>query len=354
MSVKTPLFSFMNDIRNYTYEELKELFVTNCHKEYRVKQLFKWLYAKGCCSFDLMTDLSKDFREELKKNFDIKQLSIKARLQSIDGTQKFLFQTEDEGLIETVLIPDERRYTICISSQLGCAMGCKFCNTGDRGFDRNLKTWEILAQLIKVVEITGIKPNNIVFMGMGEPLANYQNVVKAIKTLQHQAGFNYSPRKITLSTCGLADKIETLGQDVLVKLAVSLNATTDEVRDKIMPVNKKYRIKRLVEALKRFPLQKNSEITIEYVLLSDINDSVADAERLASILKGIKVKINLIMFNTWGDGRFNPPKMEQLLSFQQVLWDKGLRVLIRDSKGSDILAACGQLRGKFDSSEKVA
>ena len=344
----------MDDIRNYTYEELKIIFEKNGHKEYRVKQLFKWLYAKGCGSFDLMTDLSKDFREELKASFCIKELKLKTKLQSVDGTQKFLFQTEDGGFIESVLIPDERRYTICISSQLGCAMDCKFCNTGDRGFERNLETWEILAQLIKVVEITGVKPNNIVFMGMGEPLANYDNVVKAIKTLQNPNGFNYSPRKITLSTCGLADKIELLGRDVLVKLAVSLNATTDEVRDKIMPVNKRYPIKRLIESLKNFPLQKNSEITIEYVLLDGVNDSLVDAERLYSLLKGLKTKINLILFNEWGEKPFTPPNMEKVLSFQQVLWDKGMRVLIRESKGSDILAACGQLRGQYKHPEKVA
>ncbi len=338
----------MNDIKNFSYDELKTFFQGLGHKEYRTKQLFKWLYNRYCNDFDRMTDLSLSFREELKNRFVSKQLEIHEMMVSQDGTKKFLFRTEDGGFIETVLIPDGKRFTICVSSQLGCAMDCKFCNTGDRGFERNLETWEILGQILKVIELTGIKPNNIVFMGMGEPLANYDNVVRAIKILKHPDGFNYSYRKITVSTSGLADKIERLGRDVDVKLAVSLNATTDEVRTKIMPVNKKYPIKRLMEALKNFPLPKNSEITIEYVLINNVNDSVDDAKRLYVLLKGLRVKVNLILFNNWGKKDFEPPVMEKVLAFQRVLWDRGMRVLIRESKGQDILAACGQLRGKYD------
>lgn len=342
----------MEDFRNYPYTELKDILARKGHKEYRAKQLFKWLYLRCCHDFELMTDLSKDFREELRNIFAIKKINLIESQTSKDGTKKFLFKTTDEGLIETVLIPDENRYTVCVSSQLGCAMDCSFCNTGDRGFERNLETWEILEQIIEVIDIANIKPNNIVFMGMGEPLANYENVVKAIKILQDPNGFNYSPRKITLSTSGLADKIVQLGKDVVVKLAVSLNATTDEVRNKIMPINKKYPIKLLLEALKRFPLPKNSEITIEYVLIHGINDTLDDARRLCSILDGIKSKINLILFNKWGENKFHPPAIEHVLAFQQILWDCGMRVLIRESKGSDILAACGQLRGKHK--EKIS
>ncbi|GAB4435963.1 MAG: 23S rRNA (adenine(2503)-C(2))-methyltransferase RlmN [bacterium] len=337
----------MEDIRNFSYQELKSLLEKEGHKEYRIKQLFKWLYAKGCHDFTLMTDLSKRFREELHNRFSINKIELIECQKSIDGTQKFLFKTAGDDLIESVLIPDENRYTLCVSSQIGCAMDCKFCNTGDRGFERNLETWEILEQLLQVIEKTNIKPNNIVFMGMGEPLANYDNVVRAIRIMQDSAGFNYSPRKITLSTSGVADKIIKLGTDVVVKLAVSLNATTDEVRNKIMPVNKKYPIDVLLKALKRYPLPKNSEITIEYVLIDGVNDSLEDAMRLCDILKGIKTKINLILFNSWGEKRFKPPAMNKVLAFQQILWDCNMRVLIRESKGSDILAACGQLRGKY-------
>lgn len=336
----------MGDIRNYPYEILKKKLEQAGHSGFRIKQLFKWLYSKLSFDFESMTDLSKSFREELKKVYSIKELKVIDERTSLkDGTKKFLFQSTDGGLIESVLIPDDRRYTLCVSSQIGCAMGCKFCNTGDRGFERNLEPWEIIGQLIKVILVTGIKPNNLVFMGMGEPLANYDNVISTIKILQDPAGFGYSPRKITLSTCGLTDKIEMLGREVVVKLAVSLNATTDDVRDWIMPVNKKYPIKRLINALRSFPLPKNSEITIEYVLLNGINDSKEDAERLYNLLKGLKTKVNLILFNSWGENPFRPSSTEKLFEFQKVLWDKGMRVLIRESKGSDILAACGQLRG---------
>lgn len=337
----------MEDIRNFTYEELKDLFEKKGHKEYRVKQLFKWLYDRCCKDFDNMTDLSKKFREELKSCYSINSLILKDTLLSQDGTRKFLFEAHDGGLIEAVLIPDEKRYTICISSQLGCAMDCKFCNTGNRGFERNLETWEILAQLIEIILATGIKPNNIVFMGMGEPLANYDNVLKALKVLQNPGGFNYSQRKITVSTSGLADKIERLGKDVVVKLAVSLNATTDKERSKIMPINKKFPIQRLLEALKSYPLPKNSEITIEYVLLEGVNDTPDDAKRLYELLKGVKTKVNLILFNRWENSRFTPPSLEHALAFQRMLWNLGMRVLMRESKGKDIMAACGQLRGMY-------
>lgn len=338
----------MEDIRNKSYEELTNEINMLGHKEFRVKQVFKWLYDKCVLDFNLMTDLSKDFRRFLIDNYCINRLKIVETLKSNDGTLKFLFSTINGDFIESVFIPIDNRLTACLSSQVGCAMGCIFCNTGDRGFDRNLETWEILAQLIEMIIYTKEKPSNIVFMGMGEPLANYENVVKAIKILQNPYGFGYSPRKITLSTSGLPNKIEQLGKDVSVKLAVSLNAVTDEVRDKIMPINKKYPISKLFEAIRNYPLIKNEEITIAYVMIEGLNDSLDDAKKLANLLKGIKAKVNLIAYNSWGDREFRTPSMDSILAFQKVLKDRGIMTFIRESKGADIMAACGQLRGKYE------
>lgn len=338
----------MVDIRNFTYNELVEKFNKIGHPEFRVKQLFKWLYDKCSVDFASMTDISKQFRSFLSENYEINRFEIVDYLKSKDGTTKFLFRTRLNDLIESVLIPIDGRITACLSSQVGCAMGCIFCNTGDRGFDRNLETWEILAQLIEMIIFSGQKPNNIVFMGMGEPLANYDNVVSAIKILENKYGFGYSPRKITLSTSGIADKIEQLGKDVNVKLAVSLNAVTDDVRDIIMPINKKYPLKKLIESLKKYPVIKDEEITIAYVLIEGLNDSIEDAKKLVALLKGLNVKVNLIAYNCWGDKNFKTPPLQKILSFQKTLKEHGIMTFIRDSKGSDIMAACGQLRGEYE------
>lgn len=338
----------MVDIRNYTFEELVEKFGKIGHPEFRVKQLFKWLYDKCCTDFNLMTDISKQFRTFLSENYEINRFDIVDILKSTDGTIKFLFRTKSKDFLESVLIPIDGRITACLSSQVGCAMGCVFCNTGDRGFDRNLETWEILAQLVEMIIFSGKKPNNIVFMGMGEPLANYDNVVRAIKILENKYGFGYSPRKITLSTSGIADKIEKLGKDVNVKLAVSLNAVTDNVRNEIMPINKKYPIKSLIEALKKYPVMKDEEITIAYVLIEGLNDSIEDAKKLVDLVKGLKVKVNLIAYNCWGNKNLKTPSKEKILSFQKILKGNDIMTFIRDSKGADVMAACGQLRGEYE------
>lgn len=338
----------MTDIRNFIYEELVERFSKIGHPEFRVKQLFKWLYDKCITHFSLMTDISKQFRSFLMENYEINRLDLVETLKSVDGTIKFLFKTKLNDFIESVLIPIDGRITACLSSQVGCAMGCVFCNTGDRGFDRNLETWEILAQLVEMIIFSGQKPNNIVFMGMGEPLANYDNVVRAIKILKNKYGFGFSPRKITLSTSGIADKIEELGRDVDVKLAVSLNAVSDNVRDKIMPINKKYPIKTLIESLKKYPVMKDEEITIAYVLIEGLNDSMEDAKKLVDLIKGLNVKVNLIAYNCWGDKDLKTPSMEKIFSFQKVLKEHNIMTFIRDSKGADVMAACGQLRGEYE------
>lgn len=337
----------MNEIRNFIYDELISIVSQKGHKEFRVKQLFKWLYEKLKRNFDEMTDLSKDFRSYLEENFIIKKLEIADVQQSRDGTKKFLFKTLDDKYIESVFMPIDNRYTICISSQVGCPMDCQFCCTGRIGFERNLETWEIIDQLQSVIEHTSIKPNNIVFMGMGEPLLNYDNVLKAIKILRNPYGFAYSAKKITLSTSGIVDGIRKLGYDTDIKLAVSLNATTDEKRTQIMPINKRYPIKVLISALKEYPLGKGGEITIEYVMIKDFNDTEEDAIRLANLLKGINAKVNLIVFNEWEGATYSSPPLENVLNFQKIVREHGFLVFIRDSKGSDISAACGQLKGKL-------
>lgn len=336
----------MNDIRNYTYEDLVKIFSQNGHKEFRVRQLFKWLYDKLKKNFDEMTDLSKDFRAYLKENYSINSLDLADVQESNDGTKKFLFKTPDNKFIESVFMPIDNRYTICISSQVGCPMDCKFCCTGTLGFERNLECWEIIEQLAKVIEYTNIKPNNIVFMGMGEPLLNYDNVLKAIKIFRNPYGFAYSAKKITLSTSGIVDEIKRLGYDTDIKLAVSLNATTDEQRTKIMPINKKYPLKELISALRDYPLEKDGEITIEYVMIKDFNDSNEDAYRLINLLKNINAKVNIIVFNEWSGSAYSSPPTERVLEFQKIIRENGFLVFIRDSKGSDISAACGQLKGK--------
>ncbi len=336
----------MEDIRSFTYQELINIFTEKGHKEFRVRQLFKWLYEKLCYNFDDMTDLSKDFRKFLKDNYLIKSLETEDIQTSKDGTKKFLFRTEDHKFIETVFMPIDGRYTICISSQVGCPADCQFCCTGSKGFERNLNTWEIIDQLSLVTLHTAIKPNNIVFMGMGEPLLNYDNVVKAVHILRNPYGFAYSAKKITLSTVGMVDGIIRLGRDLDIKLAVSINATTDEQRDKIMPVNKKYPLNMLIKALESYPLEKDGEITIEYVMIKNFNDASEDAERLIDILKHVRAKINLIIFNPWEGCSFKSPDYDNVLLFQKRLREAGFLVFIRDSKGADISAACGQLRGK--------
>ncbi len=336
----------MEDIRSFTYQELVNLFGEKGHREFRVRQLFKWLYEKLSYNFDLMTDLSKDFRKFLTQNYQINSLMVEDVQTSKDGTKKFLFRTEDHKFIESVFMPIDGRFTICISSQVGCPMDCQFCCTGSKGFERNLKTWEIVDQLSQVILHTSIKPSNIVFMGMGEPLLNYENVIKAVHILRNPYGYAYSAKKITLSTVGIVDGIIRLGQDTDIKLAVSLNATTNEQRDKIMPVNKKYPLDSLIKALENYPLKKDGEITIEYVMIRDFNDSFEDADRLTNMLKKVQAKINLIIFNQWEGCLFKSPDYEHVLRFQKRLREAGFLVFIRDSKGADISAACGQLRGK--------
>jgi 23S rRNA (adenine2503-C2)-methyltransferase len=314
---------------------------------YRAKQLRQWLFKGLVTSFKEMTNISKSLREQLEERARINHLVQEQTQVSKDRTTKFLFKLEDGHFIETVLIPERGHFTLCISSQAGCAMGCRFCLTARQGLKRSLTAAEIIDQVIHVKRSMS-EPDrltNIVFMGMGEPLANYDAVVRSLDNLISEEGMNFSHKTVTLSTCGLVPRIRKLGREARVNLAVSLNASDDETRDFLMPVNRKYPLKSLVEALKEFPVLNRRMITFEYVLVGGVNDRDEDARRVASLLKGLRAKINLIPLNPHPDVDLSPPLPEQVLRFQEILIEHHFTAIIRKSKGQDISAACGQLSG---------
>jgi 23S rRNA (adenine2503-C2)-methyltransferase len=360
----------------------------------RAQQIFHWVYQRYVVEWDGMTDLSKDLREWLKQNVAIFRLNERISRQAMDGTHKFLWDLADNKTIESVIIPaalqekqsmddtagavgDEvssapqkastrtltpsqfagrkveadlesdhwSRLTACISSQVGCAMACKFCLTGVQGLDRHLEVHEIVTQVHELRMRAPI--TNIVFMGMGEPLHNVDNVIKACKILLDQDGMNFSKRKVTVSTSGLVPAIEKLGANVDVSLAISLNASTDEQRSQIMPVNRKWNIDTLMNTCRNFPLGPHRRITFEYVMLGGFNDTVEDALRVAKLVRGIPSKVNLIPFNEHPGADFRRPTDEAVRKFQRVLLDRNITATVRISRGRDILAACGQLRSIF-------
>lgn len=316
---------------------------------YRARQILKWIYTYQAETFDTMTDLGKDLQSLLKENFHIGRLRPVNTATSSDGSKKFLFELSDGNHIESVLIPEKDHYTLCISSQVGCAQGCRFCLTAHGGFVRNLTRSEIIAQVRDVMNFLPDSSSltNIVLMGMGEPLANYQNVVSAIQTFtDNDFGLKFAGRRITLSTAGWVPELDRLGQDTAVNLAISLNAADDETRGLLMPINRKYPMKQLLDACRRYPLRPHRRITFEYVLIRGINDSIDDAKRLAGCLRSIKTKINLIPFNEHEGCDFKRPEESVILKFQEILIQNNYTTIIRRSKGEDIHAACGQLRAK--------
>lgn len=339
------------NIKSLSPEELRSRLAEKGLKKYRADQILKWVYSHYASSFEDMTNIAKAERSLLASFFFISSPKIIRTEVSGDGTRKFLFELEDKHTIESVLIPDEDRQTLCISSQVGCQQACRFCLTGSGGFERNLKSYEISDQVAAVQRILKEEGTrgvtNIVLMGMGEPLANFDEVVKALTLITSENGLGFSPRRVTVSTDGLVPEIEKLGKSgVKVNLAVSLNATTDDVRDRIMPVNRRYPIKVLLAACKRFPLEPRRRITFEYVMLKGVNDSVEDAERLAKLLRGVKCKVNLIPFNPFPGSEFKRPDDSAVRRFQKVLLDHHYTAPVRESRGRDISAACGQLREK--------
>jgi len=334
------------DLKNFTLEAL-EGFISGLGKErFRAKQIFKWLYQMDATSFEQMTNVSKEFRRQLEETATISNLEPEVVEASEDGTRKYLFRLSDGSAVESVLIPDEDRNTLCISSQVGCAMGCAFCLTGTFGLSRNLTTAEIINQVCAVKRDAPVK--NIVFMGMGEPLANLAAVIPAVRILTDPDGFQFSTRKVTVSTSGMVPQMAELGRGATVNLAVSLNATTDEVRSQIMPVNRSYPLKELLAACKAFPLPSRRWITMEYVLIRDLNDSLEDAKRLVRLISNIPSKVNLIPFNEHEESDFKTPTQESIDRFHKYLLDKNVTVITRSSRGSDISAACGQLKGRLD------
>jgi 23S rRNA (adenine2503-C2)-methyltransferase len=337
--------------RSELKKELSFMNIPDSKVNMRISQIWNWLYARGAKSIDEMTNLSKEFREKLKKRFDLKRPKIVKQEISTDGTRKWLIRFLDGSEIETVYIPDEDRGTLCVSSQVGCTLNCTFCYTGTQRLVRNLTSQEIISQLIIAKDSLNEwnKPirqiTNIVMMGMGEPLYNFENVRDGILTFSDDAGLSISKRKITLSTSGIVPKIEPAGNEIGVMLAVSLHATNNDLRNKLVPINKKYPIEELIKACRSYPRVKNSKrITFEYVMLKNVNDSEKDAKELLKLISGIPSKINLIPFNAWPGAPYECSDWDQIEKFSDIINKGGYASPIRTPRGRDISAACGQLK----------
>jgi 23S rRNA (adenine2503-C2)-methyltransferase len=336
------------NIRDMSLSEIESLIASLGKEKYRARQIMKWLYQSGATTFAEMTTLAGDFRIRMEKLVRIAEPELDQIETSADGTKKTLFRLADGLFIESVLIPGRNHWTACLSTQAGCAMGCLFCLTGRQGLQRNLLPSEITGQMTMLRRHTaeGLEVKNIVLMGMGEPLANYDHVVKTIGILSSDYGLGFSSRKITVSTCGLAPQIIRLGQEICVNLAISLNAPDDQRRNDLMPVNRKYPLATLLAACQGYPMPGRRMLTFEYILMADVNDSQTDAEKVARLLSGTRCKLNLIAFNEFPGSPFRTPSPERVRAFQQVLLDRHYTAILRAGRGRDILAACGQLSGK--------
>ncbi len=321
---------------------------------YRGRQIRHWLMNRLARSFDEMTNIPKNLSEQLKTSVYINPLTPVKTENSRDTTRKYLFRLTDGHFIESVLIPERDHYTLCISSQAGCAMGCRFCATGQQGLQRNLKASEIIEQAIWIKRDMAQpeRLTNVVLMGMGEPLANYEAVLTAVKNLISEDGLNFSHRRVTLSTSGLVPQMEKLGRDVTINLAVSLNAADDKTRSFLMPVNQTYPLNLLMDACRRFPLPNRRMLTFEYILINGINDRDRDAYNLMALIGGMRAKINLIPFNPFPGSELSAPSMDRVFRFQNRLVENHFTTIVRKSKGRDISAACGQLSGTFDANHQ--
>ena len=331
----------------------------------RVGQIWQWIYEKGVRDFAVMSNLAKTYRAELAKHFVIEVPEVVSKQVSLDGTRKYLMQIAGGHEIETVYIPEEDRGTLCISSQVGCTLTCSFCHTGTQKLVRNLTTAEIIGQVLVARDDLGEWPepgapknetrllSNIVLMGMGEPLYNFDNVRDAMKIAMDPEGISLSRRRITLSTSGVVPEIAKTAQEIGCQLAISFHATTDEVRDKLVPINKKWNITELLDALRTYPKVSNSErITFEYVMLKDVNDTDADARRLVKLIKGIPAKINLIPFNEWPGSPYERSDWSRIEAFADIIYKAGYASPIRTPRGEDIMAACGQLKSATERARK--
>ncbi len=334
----------MENILDYDYKELQAKFEHERLEKYRATQIFDWIYKKKATSFAVMTNLSKKLREELSRKFKLTFPELVTKVTSKDGTVKFLWKYEDGSTVESVLLRYPDRISACISSQVGCNLGCKFCATGRSGFVRNLTSGEILAQILGMERSEKERIGNVVFMGMGEPMLNYDEVMRAIRVMVDPKALKISQRRISISTAGVVDGIEKLANEPLdVVLSVSLHAPTDEKRSKIMPINQKYPLSVLMNAIKSYQAIKGKRVTFEYILFDGFNDSLEDAKKLIELVKDIKCNVNLIPYNdTQSEFKRTPPRKAK--EFEEFLKSNGLEAVIRAEKGSDIDAACGQLR----------
>lgn len=337
----------MKNIKNYNLDELKQEMISIGEKEYRAEQIFKWIYVENVTDFNEMTNLSLELREKLKENYTLDIYKIIRKQESSDGTKKYLFDILDGNAIETVLMQYKHGYSICVSSQVGCKMGCKFCASTGIAFIRNLTAGEIAEQILAVQRDTGIKISNVVFMGIGEPFDNFDNVIKVIKIINNPKGLNIGARHISISTSGLVPQIyEIADMDLQCTLSISLHATTNEKRSKMMPINNKYNIEELMKACKYYIEKTNKRISFEYALAKDNNDNLDDARALVKLLKGMLCHVNLIPINKIENGEFDTSTNENVMKFRDYLNDCGIVATIRRELGDDIEAACGQLRRK--------
>ena len=337
----------MKNIKEYNLDELQDELVALGEKKYRAEQIFKWIYVDKVKEFDEMTNLSIELREKLKQNYTMCNFNIIKKQESSDGTKKYLFDVLDGNAIETVLMQYHHGKTICVSSQIGCKMGCKFCASTGIKFVRSLTSGEIVEQILAVEQDIGDKISNIVFMGIGEPFDNYENVMKAIKIINNQKGLNIGARHISISTSGLVPMIYKFADEELqCTLSISLHATNDEKRSNMMPINNRYNIKELMEACRYYIEKTNKRISFEYALAKDNNDNLYDAKELVKLLKGMLCHVNLIPINKIENGAFSKSSNENIIKFRDYLNEKGIVATIRRELGSDIDAACGQLRRK--------
>ena len=337
----------MKNIKDYNLEDLKQEMLSIGEKPYRAEQIFKWIYIDKVKTFEEMTNLSLELRKKLEENYTMCNFKILKKQESSDGTKKYLFDVLDGNAIETVLMEYNSWKTICVSSQIGCKMGCKFCASTGIPFVRNLTSGEIVEQILAVEQDIQDRISNVVFMGIGEPLDNYENVIKAIKIINNPKGINIGARHISVSTSGLVPRIYDLAnENIQCTLSISLHATTDEKRSSMMPVNNRYNIAELMQACRDYIKITNKRISFEYALAKDNNDNLEDAKELVNLLKGMICHVNLIPINKIENGKFTKSSNENIIKFRDYLNEHGIVATIRRELGSDIDAACGQLRRK--------
>ena len=337
----------MKNIKDYNLDSLKLEMQSMGEKPFRAEQIFKWLFVEKVKSFDEMTNLSLELRNKLKENYDICNLTIERKLESKDGTKKYLFGLKDGNAIETVLMQYKYGKTVCVSSQIGCKMGCKFCASTGIPFIRSLTAGEIVEQVIAIEQDENCKVSNVVFMGIGEPMDNFENVLNAISIFNNPKGLNIGARHISVSTSGVVPKIyEFADKDIQCTLSISLHSANDEVRSSMMPVNKAYNIQELMKACRYYIEKTNKRISFEYALAKDNNSNLNDAKELCDLLKGMLCHVNLIPINKIENGNYQKASLENIMKFRDYLNDHGIVATIRRELGSDIDAACGQLRRK--------